>query len=127
MVKRLITSFLIILITFAILLPNSIYAIGELISSAENFLEKGNSVDDTINTAALRETSSYIYNAFLAVGISIAVLVGAAIGIKIMASTVEEKAKAKEMLMPFVIGCLVLFSAFTIWKIVIEIGNSVMN
>ena len=50
-------------------------------------------------------------------------LVGAVLGIKIMVATVEEKAKIKELMVPYIVGCIVMFSAFTIWKIVVTIGN----
>ena len=35
----------------------------------------------------------------------------------------DEKAKVKESLMPFVAGCVVVFGAFTIWKVAVNIGN----
>lgn len=60
-------------------------------------------------------------------GTIIAVLVGAVLGIKIMVATVEEKAKIKELMVPYIVGCIVMFSAFTIWKIVVTIGNQSLD
>ena len=45
-------------------------------------------------------------------------------GIKFMIGSVEEKAEIKAALVPFVIGCIVVFGAFGIWKIVVTIGNN---
>lgn len=122
---KFIKTFIIILILLCIVLPSNVYAIGELLASGDNFIGAGNNVEDTINTVALQNASSNIYNMFLVVGIVIAVLAGACIGIKIMVATVEEKAKIKEALVPYVVGCIVLFSAFTIWGVVINIGNKI--
>ena len=36
-----------------------------------------------------------------------------------------DRASYKETMIPYVIGCLVIFSAFTLWKIVVELGTSV--
>ena len=38
---------------------------------------------------------------------------------------IEEKAEIKTMLIPYIIGCVVVFGAFTIWKIVVDILQSV--
>ena len=54
----------------------------------------------------------------------VAVLIGAILGIKFMIGSVEEKAEIKAALVPFIIGCVVVFGAFGIWKIVVTIGNN---
>ena len=38
--------------------------------------------------------------------------------------SIEEKAEIKTMLIPYIIGCVVVFGAFTIWKIVVDILQS---
>ena len=42
-----------------------------------------------------------------------------------MMASAEGKAQIKEMLIPFVVGCIVAFSAFTIWKVMIELLKKV--
>ena len=51
----------------------------------------------------------------------VAVIIGLVIGIKFMVSSVEEKAKIKELLLPYVVGCGVVFGAFGIWSLVVNI------
>ena len=41
-----------------------------------------------------------------------------------MLGSVEEQTKVKESLVPFVIGCIVVFGAFGFWKLFVEIGNN---
>ena len=42
-----------------------------------------------------------------------------------MIGSIEEKAQVKESLIPFVIGCVVVFGAFGIWKMVTELVSMV--
>ena len=38
-----------------------------------------------------------------------------------MAGSVEQKAKVKDSLVPYIVGCTVIFGAFGIWKLVVTI------
>ena len=51
----------------------------------------------------------------------IAVIVGTILGIKFMVSSIEEKAKIKEILLVYIIGCVVLVGAFSLWKIIVNL------
>ena len=42
-----------------------------------------------------------------------------------MTGSVAEKAQVKETLIPYVAGCVVIFGAFGIWKLIIEIMKAV--
>jgi len=68
--------------------------------------------------------SDIIFNVLLIIGIVIAVIWGMFIAIKFITGSVEEKAEVKKTLIPYVAGCVVLFGAFTIWKIVVTILQS---
>ena len=52
--------------------------------------------------------------------------VGTIIGIQFMMASAEEKAKVKEALIPYVVGCAVIFGAFTIWSIAVNIGQDIV-
>ena len=118
LVKIAILTFIILII---LTLHYKSYCINGIFKSAQDFLKKGDDVN------ALNETSKKVFNVFLVAGTIIAVLVGAVLGIKIMVATVEEKAKIKELMVPYIVGCIVMFSAFTIWKIVVTIGNQSLD
>jgi hypothetical protein len=53
-------------------------------------------------------------------------LVGVILGIQFIVSATEGKAKIKEKLIPYCIGCIVVFGAFGIWKLVINILKDTM-
>ena len=42
-----------------------------------------------------------------------------------MAGSVEQKAKVKDALVPYIVGCIVIFGAFGIWKLVLTLLESV--
>ncbi len=41
-----------------------------------------------------------------------------------MVGGAEGQAKVKEMLVPFIVGCIIVFGGFGLWKIAITVGNS---
>ena len=93
-----------------------------VMSGAEGFLEKGKDVP--INENKLASTSNIIFAIVLGIAMVIAVIVGMIIGIKFMVASIDEKAKVKEALVPYVVGCAVAFGAIGIWKLAITILSS---
>ena len=94
----------------------------DMMNDGDSFISSSNNT--VIDQAQLQDGISTLYNIFLEVGVAIAVIIGLIIGIKFMIGSVEEKAEIKKLLWPYLIGCLVVFGAFGIWKIVIEIMQS---
>ena len=107
---------LIIILTFILLfiLTENIYATDDIMQGAKNFINAGNRV--SMERKEILETSNNIYNTFLAVGSAIVVVVGAIIGVELITGTAEDKAKAKEKLIAFAIGAVVIYGAYGIWK-----------
>lgn len=58
-------------------------------------------------------------------GLAIAIIIGLVLGIQFMMGSVEQKAKVKDSLVPYVVGCIVIFGAFGIWKIVLTVLEGV--
>jgi succinate dehydrogenase hydrophobic anchor subunit len=99
-------------------------SLSDVISGGDSFIQAGKNGSAQIDKGSLQNASSSIYNILLICGMIVAVLIGAILGIKFMIGSVEEKAEIKAALVPFVIGCIVVFGAFGIWKIVVTIGNN---
>ena len=94
--------------------------IDTVVSSANTFINnKEEDSVETIKEEDVKKLSDSIYNILLIVGVIIAVIVGAIIGIKFMTGSIEQKASIKELLIPYIVGCVVVFGAFGIWKIVV--------
>lgn len=91
---------------------------------ADNFLESaGNSI--TVDKDQLTSASDEIYNTLTSIGMIVAVIVGMILGITYMMTGAVDKAKVKESIMPYLLGCIVIFGAFGIWKLVINVMNGV--
>lgn len=126
---------LILAISFIVINPfmySNVYAdsdsmsLQDAIDGAKKFVEEGekNSAD-TIDQGKLKVASDTVYNILLAAGFFIAVAVGVILGIQFMMAGVDEQAGIKEKLIAYVIGCIIIFGAFGIWKIFVELGQKI--
>ena len=123
--KSILTKILILILLFTVInISNNVCAMDDVIQDAEGFL---GSRDDTspIDEDALEDTSDYVYNILFTIAVVLAVAIGMIIGIQFITGSVEEQAKVKETLIPYVIGVFIVFASFTIWKIVVGIGDDV--
>ena len=101
-------------------------SIDNVIEDAKDFISKAKDDVGTVEESSLQSFSNAFYNIFLTVGTAIAVIAGIIIGIKYMLGSVEEQADVKRMLVPYAVGCVVVFGSFGIWKIIIEILNNII-
>lgn len=99
--------------------------IDSAIADGDSFISKADSSEKVINMSNLETFSGQMYNVILIIGMVVAVIAGLILGIKFMISSVEEKAKIKGILIVYTIGCIVLFGAFSIWKVTVELLNKV--
>lgn len=113
---------LLILLTISIMNCNIVQAsdVGGIISGGKDFVSTGEGHSaSAIDDASIKKASNMIYNVLLSVGIVIAVAIASYLGIKYMTGGIEEQVKIKESMLPFLAGCIIIFGAFTIWKIVV--------
>ena len=123
-IKIFICSIFIVVLSTSLCTSSSYAAgIGEIFEKGKGFLEAGNDIDEIIDERGLVTTSNYIYRALTAIAVVVAVAVAMILGIQFMVASADEKAKVKEAIIPFIVGCIVVFGAFTIWKMVVNIGN----
>lgn len=119
--------FLLIFTMLAILniFNSGVYAavdsIDDIITGGDSFIDaaSSNTSINTIDTSKMKNSSNLIYTVLLSLGIIAAVIIATVLGIQYMLAGAESKAKIKESMIPFVIGCIILFSAFAIWKAVV--------
>ena len=129
MKKLKVTTILLFLLLIIMSIPNQIYAAkkiehtaGEIVTEAGNFINIGSqNANEKISPDELQKLSNTVYNILLVTGIIIAIIVGLIMGIKFIMGSIEEKAEIKGMIIPYIIGCIVVFGAFTIWQIVVNL------
>lgn len=99
-------------------------SLGGIINSGSNFINSGVNSNTAVPTEnSIRNTSNLIYNVLFIIGIIVMVLWGMVLGIKFMTSSVEGQAEVKKSLAPYIVGCIVIFGGFGIWKIVVIIAQ----
>ena len=121
--RKIIICTMLMILFSALLCLSKTFAISDIFSDGKGFVQAGNDIDETIDTGLLKSTSDYLYKVLLAIAVVVAVVVAMVLGIQFMWTSAEEKAKVKEALLPFVVGCFVVFGSFTIWKVAVTIGN----
>lgn len=99
-------------------------ALGGIIQGANSFISSGETASEKMSQTDLMNLSNNMYNILLVLGIVVAVIIGMILGIKFITTGADGKAEVKNALVPYFIGCVVVFGAFTIWKIVVDILQS---
>ena len=106
---------IILLMTFLLLSFSANYsrtnaaALSNIVSGADGFIQNGQG-SSKIDNDDIHNLSDSLYNILLIIGTVIA-----------MTGSIEVKSKVKESLIPYVVGCVVIFGAFGIWKLAITI------
>lgn len=120
--KRII--FVIIILIILISINTETLAWSQIIQDGQSFMQTGKDSGNTpIDSMGLRSASSYIYNILLVAGIVIAVIIASVLGIQFMLGGAEGQAKVKEMMLPYIVGCIIVFGGFGFWKIALKIGE----
>ena len=81
----------------------------------------GEGQESPIAQSDTKTLSNNVYNILLFIGLAIAIIIGLVLGIQFMVGSVDQKAKVKDSLIPYIVGCIVIFGAFGIWKLVVTI------
>ena len=100
------------------------FSMDDIMEAGDNFLDKGDN-NDKIKVDKLQDFSKNVYSILLVIGIALSIIIGIILGIKYMISSVSEKASVKEMILIYVISCVVIFGGFGIWKLMVEIMESI--
>lgn len=95
------------------------HTVSEIINEAQDFVQGG--TDGKVSGDNLKAASNSLYNILLTIGIFLAVAIGMYLGIKFMIASAEDKAKVKESLVPYIVGCVVIFGGFIIWKFTVQL------
>ena len=120
--KLLINIMVIFIILFNLFIPNA-YAgpLQDIMNRAEGFVNNGENGGNVINNDALKEGSNTLYNVLLVIGIAVAFIWGIVLGIQFVTGSLGEKADVKKNLIVYVSGCIIIFGAFGIWRLLLQL------
>ena len=118
--KLLINIMVIFIILFNLFIPNA-YAgpLQDIMNRAKGFVNNGENGGNVINNDALKEGS--LYNVLLVIGIAVAFIWGIVLGIQFITGSLGEKADVKKNLIVYLVGCVIIFGAFGIWKLLLQL------
>ena len=120
--KLLINIMVIFIILFNLFIPNAYTGpLQDIMNRAEGFVNNGENGGNVINNDALREGSNTLYNVLLVIGIAVAFIWGIVLGIQFITGSLGEKADVKKNLIVYIIGCIIIFGAFGIWKLLLQL------
>ena len=124
--------FKVCLITLLILCNLSVYSttcmadgsLDDVMNNGNSFLNAGSESSTMIDQNDLKSLSNFISGVLLSIAIGVTVITGAIMGLNFITQSIEEKAKVKESMVPWVIGIIVSFGAFTIWEVAVNLFQS---
>lgn len=97
------------------------FSIKEAIDNAKDFPGTGNNIQPSKE----KDLQATIYNILFTVGIIVAVIGTSILGIQFITSAPEGRAEVKQRMIPFVIGCIIVFAGFTIWKFAVNLVQGI--
>lgn len=125
-ISQIIIKIMIILILMQPILVTTCHAEGfwgDIINTGKDFINDAKSAEETnpaMDQNYVQENINKMYNIFFMLGLVLAVIVGAVLGIKFITGSLEEQAKIKEVLIVYIVGCIIIFGAFGIWRLMVN-------
>ena len=126
--KRIISILLMAIIMFAILGVNvSVQAVtlGNMSAKISSFKSKGTVDTESIDTGAITTEFASLAKILVTIGAGVLVIIITYMGIKYFISSPEEQAKLKGQLIGIVASAVVIFGAFSIWELAINIFKDI--
>lgn len=123
-------TFIILIFLTTLSQVNIVFADGDqsvsgIIDGGSSFIKDGEGQTSPITKDKTQELTNDLYNILFFVGLVLAMIIGIILGIQFMTGSVEQKAKVKDALVPYIVGCVIVFGAFGIWKLVVTILRGV--
>lgn len=125
--KKLATRILFVIIILILLISINTESLAwtGIVKDGQSFMQTGENGKSPVNEQGLRGLSSFIYNILLTAGVVIAVIIASVLGIQFMIGGAEGQAKVKEMILPYIVGCIIVFGGFGFWKLALKVGEKI--
>lgn len=121
--KKIIYCILIIVFISSIIIPSH-YSFGVTDLGLGDLYKYGGEGEDSLK---LKEKINPIIYVIQTIGSILSVVTLVAIGIKYMLGSLEEKAEYKKTLLPYVIGCVIIFSVSNLVGMIFNIAKNLIK
>lgn len=118
---------IIVLLIFNMPIYSNALDLDGLLNAGKDFIEKGNSgssIPIAGKEQAMKNLSNKVSSILLTIAFGVTLISGVIMGINFAMQSVDDKAKIKESMLPWVVGIIISFGAYGIWKLVMSIFYS---
>lgn len=123
--RVIITTLISMILIFSLPIYSNALSFDSIFSGAQDFISQGSqSSAQGISESSLKTISDTVSGILLTIAVAVTFISIGVMGLNFAIQTVEEKAKIKEAMVPWVIGIIVSFGAYGIWKFVMGIFYS---
>ena len=120
--RKIIITLVSIILIFGLPTYSNAMSFDSIFGGAQDFIQQGSSSSaQGINEGELKTISDTVSGVLLTIAVAVTAISITAMGITFAIQTVEDKAKVKEAMVPWLIGVLISFGAYGIWKFVMNI------
>lgn len=120
-VKLKIMVIIAIVLIFSIPLYSKATTLDQIMTDADSFLTLDNNNVVTPSQEGIKNMSKTVSNVLLTIALGVTLISAVIMAIQFAFQSVQEKAKIKESMVPWVIGIFISFGAFGIWNITMSI------
>lgn len=124
MKKIIVSIILFITIVLSSQVSMAMNGLDDIIKRGDDFVNQGN-ISNAIVENNVKETSDGIFAIVVVIGIIVAIVAAVIIGMQFVTASVAEKAQLKEKLIPLIVGAAIIFGAVGIWRLVVDVLQSV--
>lgn len=121
--KKVVKIFIILII---IILTTKIqvkaFSMDDVMTRAKEFTSSSSSA--RIPESNIKDLSNSVYNILFVIGVAAAVVFAAVLGVKFIIGSAEEQAEVKKFIVPYIVGCIIVFGAFGIWAALVNTMQS---
>lgn len=117
-VKTILSVLITVLLMFCMPLYSKALTLDDIIDNGNSFLEVEDSKPDE---GKLQDLSNTVSGILLTIALVVTLISAVVMGINFVVQSVEDKAKIKESMIPWIIGIFISFGAYAIWKITMSI------
>ena len=120
--KRILIILISILFILSIPIVSRAITFNQILTNGDSFLSAGSSsITVTPAEGDLKNISNTVSNVLLTIALGVTLISAVVMAINFAIQSVEDKAKIKESMIPWIIGIAVSFGAFGIWKLTMSI------
>lgn len=120
--KTILIAIISLILIFSLPIYSNAFSFDSIFGGAQDFLAEGSSSGaQGISETDVRNIANVISGILLTIAIAVTFISIGVMGVSFAIQTVEEKAKIKEAMVPWLIGIFVSFGAYGIWKFVMSI------